>query len=62
MGGTHPLHAAAFLINQDRGIPADTVAQVPRQAAQLFGRIDIAGEQDESHRVRRPEKPTFPIC
>jgi hypothetical protein len=60
MRAAHPLHAPAFLVDQDRGITAHQVTQIAGQAAQLVGAVDIAGKQDKAERVRITEKPAFP--
>src|SRR5262245_5554901 len=55
-----PLHAPAFLVDQDRRIvAAHTVTQAPRQLTQLIRRAAIAREQDETPRLRLAEKRLF---
>ena len=58
---THTLHAATLLIDQNWSIAPHGFAQVRRQFAQLFWRVDIAGKNDESERIRIPKKRLFPI-
>lgn len=47
----HPLHPAALLVDQDRRLAAQRLAKIGGQAAQLIGRLDVAGEEDEAPRV-----------
>ncbi len=53
----HALHAPALLIDQDRRIrPADSRAEISRQPPHLFGRLDVALEEDQPPRFSAAEK------
>jgi hypothetical protein len=57
---TQPLHATAFLIDQDRCVvTAHARAQTLRQTAQLIRRAAVATEQYEAPRLRLAEKRLF---
>ena len=51
MRRTQPLHAAAFLVDQDRRLAAYSAAELLDQAAQRVGVRDIALEDDETPRL-----------
>ena len=50
MWRTHPLHASAFLVNQNRGLTANRLAQLRGQRAHLIRAFDMAGKEDEPER------------
>src|SRR6478735_2865731 len=45
---TDALHAATFLIDQDRRVPADAIAHLGNQIADLRRLRNIASEEDEA--------------
>ena len=59
MGRAHPLDAAAFLINQDRGVPAHRIAQIGHKPAQLIGIFYVAGKKDKAPGLGFGEKASF---
>jgi hypothetical protein len=61
MRRSEALHAAALLINQDRRPPAEHVAHLVNQAAQLLRRRNVATEQNESPWLRLTEKGALAI-
>jgi hypothetical protein len=56
IGGPHPLHAPAFLIDQDRRVTPNRSAQIAGQPDKLIGVFDVAGKEDKAKRVTIPEK------
>jgi hypothetical protein len=61
MRRSEPLDTAALLINQDRRPPAEHIAQLVNETAQLLRRRDVATEQDESPWLRLTEKSALAI-
>ena len=60
MFAAQPLHAPAFLVDQDRRVGApDRGAQRRGQTANLVRRTAVAGEQNEAPRLHRAEKRLF---
>jgi hypothetical protein len=52
-----PLHAAAFLIDQDRGVgAAGNRAQFSYKRTKLSGIFDVARKYDKTERLRRFEQ------
>ncbi len=51
-----PLHPAALLIHQNRGIPADDIPKFAGQRFDLRRIIDVALEQDQAPRGRLAQK------
>jgi hypothetical protein len=50
------LNPAAFLVNQDRRMPANTGAQLRAQRLYLWRRGDIAAKQDKTQRLALSKK------
>jgi hypothetical protein len=60
MRRAQPLYPPAFLIDQNRRIPPNRIAQFACQAAQLIRRFHVPREKDESERVNLAIKGPFP--
>ena len=54
-----PRYAAALLVDQNRGVAADAIAQRTNQLANLVGRAAIAPEENEADRIGGSKEIAF---
>ena len=62
VGRSHPLNAAALLIDQYRRIAADSLSERPCQAEKLVGRLAVSLEHDEPEGLRLGEEIRLPAA
>jgi hypothetical protein len=60
VGRAHPLHAPPFLVDQDGGVAARPLPQLGREAAELRGVVDVAGEEDEAPGIGVAQEAALP--